>query len=112
MASRLTWPSRLISNTATGCCPGSALPAHRSVTFACTRLRYQANGKSDTLSVIGPDPCGEPSRRPSGNGGGGGATRATSVVGRSDGAGGVFAVLAIAGSSLSPAFGNAGARVG
>src|SRR5687767_5112590 len=112
MASRLTWPSRLMSNTATGCCPGSALPAHLSVTFACTRLRYQAKGKSDTLRVIGPEPCGEPSRCPSGTGGGGGATRAVSVVGRSEGVGGAFAVLAIAGSSLSPAFGSAGARVG
>src|SRR5437879_148472 len=54
-------PSRPISKTATGCCPGIARPAHRSVILACTVLTYHANGKSETLSVIAPAPCGEPS---------------------------------------------------
>src|SRR5689334_22786695 len=114
MLRRPTWPSRLISNTATGCWPGSALPDQRSVTFACTRLRYHAYGKSVAFSVIAPAPAGLPSRRPIGTGGGGAAARATSGAGFSTGVGvgAALAVLSIRGSSLSPAFGSAGARAG
>src|SRR5438445_770102 len=61
-------PSRPISKTATGCCPGIARPAHRSVILACTVLTYHAKGKSETLSVIAPAPCREPSRCPMGGG--------------------------------------------
>src|SRR2546428_6765300 len=101
-------PSRPISKTATGCCPGIARPAHRSVILACTVLTYHANGKSETLSVIAPAPCGEPSRRPLG---GGAVARATVSLGARSGAGAGRGVeLAIDGSSLSPARGVAEGR--
>src|SRR3989442_11873574 len=101
-------PSRPISKTATGCCPGIARPAHRSVILACTVLTYHANGKSETLSVIAPAPCGEPSRRPMG---GGAVARATVSLGARSGAGAGRGVeLAIDGSSLSPARGVAEGR--
>src|SRR5947208_314709 len=108
MASPVTRPSRLISKTATGCWPGIALSAQRSVTFACTRLRYHAKGKSVTLSVIAPAPCGDPSRRPMG---GGVVARATVSLSARSGAGaGLDDELAIEGSSLSPARGAADGR--
>src|SRR5262245_13395388 len=108
MASPVTRPSRLMSNTATGCWPGMALPAHRSVILAFTLLRYHANGKSPTFSVNAPAPCGEPSARPSGAGGG--AARAT--VSGATRSGIAFGVLGpvIVGSSLSPARGVADGR--
>src|SRR5262249_17327746 len=86
-----------------------ALPAQRSVIFVCTLRRYHANGKSEASSVIVPAPCGEPSRRPSG--GGGGVERATRVsVGVRSGAGFGVVGLVIDGSSLSPARGVATGR--
>src|SRR2546425_4068245 len=101
-------PSRPISKRASGCCPGIARPAHRSVILACTVLTYHANGKSETLSVIAPAPCGEPSRRPLG---GGAVARATVSLGARSGAGAGRGVeLAIDGSSLSPARGVAEGR--
>src|SRR5262250_939026 len=110
MASPLMRPSRVISNVATGCWPGIALPAQRSVIFACTLLRYHANGKSDTFSVIAPAPAGEPSARPSGAGGGGVARATVSVGTTRSGVGlGVLGPV-IAGSSLSPARGVADGR--
>src|SRR5262249_61911961 len=106
MASPVTRPSRLMSNTATGCWPGIALPAHRSVILAFTLLRYHANGKSPTFSVNAPAPCGEPSARPSGAGGG--VARATSVgTGTRSGFGFVVLGPGIAGRSLSHARGVA-----
>src|SRR5437773_5357152 len=59
IARPLMRPSRPISKTATGCCPGIARPAHRSVILACTVLTYHAKGKSETLSVIAPAPRSE-----------------------------------------------------
>src|SRR5262249_57147499 len=92
-----------------GCWPGIALPAHRSVILAFTLLRYHANGKSPTFSVSAPAPCGEPSARPSGAGGGGAARATVSGATRSGIAFGVLGPV-IAGSSLSPAPGVADRR--
>ena len=98
-----------MSNTATGCWPGSARPAHLSVIFACTVLMYHANWKSERFSVNAPAPCGEPSARPIGCGGG--VARATVSVGTRSGEGFDVGVgAAIDGSSLSPARGVADGR--
>src|SRR5439155_20334436 len=73
-----------------------------------TVLTYHAKGKSETLSVIAPAPCGEPARRPMG---GGAVARATVSLGARSGAGaGRGDGLAIHGSSLSPARGGAEGR--
>src|SRR5439155_367153 len=70
--------------------------------------RYHAKGKSVTLSVIAPAPCGDPSRRPMG---GGVVARATVSLSARSGAGaGLGDELAIDGSSLSPARGAADGR--
>src|SRR5437773_11923610 len=69
---------------------------------------YQAYGKSETLSVSGPDPVDVPDAAPSG--GGGGAAAASRRIGVCGAVVGV--VLAVAGSSLSAGRGGAGERVG
>src|SRR5215470_2917437 len=66
---------------------------------------YHAYGKSATLTVTAPAPCGEPVGLPIG-GDDGGSTRAGVVGGGSTGAG--FGALATLGSSLSPGRGSAG----
>src|SRR6266850_2189372 len=69
---------------------------------------YQAYGKSETLSVSGPDPVDVPDAAPSG--GGGGAAAASRGIGVCGAVVGV--VRAVAGSSLSAGRGGAGERVG
>src|SRR5262245_60666783 len=66
---------------------------------------YHAYGKSATLTVTAPAPCGEPVGLPIG-GDDGGSTRAGVVGAGSTGAG--FGVLAALGRSLSPGRGSAG----
>src|SRR5947208_3644965 len=68
---------------------------------------YHAYGKSATLSVTAPAPCGDPVGLPIG-GEDGGSTRAGAVGGGSTGAG--FGALATLGSSLSPGRGSAGPK--
>src|SRR2546427_2469803 len=69
---------------------------------------YHAYGKSATLSVTAPAPCGDPVGLPIG-GEDGGSPRAGAVGGGSTGAG--FGALATLGSSLSPGRGSAGVGV-
>ena len=109
MDSLPTWPSRLISNTTTGWRPCSARPSQRSVIFRWTAARYHANGKSVTLSVMAPAPCAEPDGWPSAGGGGSGARGRRWAPARDAG---VVLLLAIGGSSFSPARGVAAARGG
>src|SRR5213593_2174238 len=85
-----------------------ARPSQRSWIFRWMAWMYHAYGKSATLSVTAPAPCGEPLGLPIG-GEDGGSTRAGVVGGGSTGAG--FGALATLGSSLSPGRGSAGVGV-
>src|SRR5258705_2480809 len=69
---------------------------------------YQAYGKSETLSVSGPDPVDVPDAAPSG--GGGGAAAASRRIGVCGAV--VGGVRAVAGSSLSAGRGGGGRRGG
>src|SRR5262249_56945706 len=88
-----------------------ARPTHFSWIFPWICRMYQAYGKSETLSVRGPDPVAVPEAAPSGAGGGdGGAAAASRRIGVCGAVVGV--VLAVWGSSFSVGRGGAGARVG
>src|ERR1700694_2419752 len=90
-----------------------ARPSQFLSIFWATALMYQAYGKSDTLSVTAPPPCGEPAAWPSGTGGGGAEATAGAVSRRGAGDGALDARgSAEAGSSLSPGRGSAAAREG
>src|SRR5262245_64703675 len=85
-----------------------ARPAHFSWIFPWICRMYQAYGKSETLSVSGPDPVAVPDAAPSGGGGGAAAaSRRIGVCGI-----GVGVVLAVWGSSFSAGRGGAGERLG
>src|SRR3989442_8638220 len=84
-----------------------ARPSQRSWIFRWTAWMYHAYGKSATLSVTVPAPCGEPIGLPIG-GEDGGSTRAGVVGGGGSTGAGFGATLAALGSSLSPGRGSAG----
>src|SRR5262245_65542229 len=85
-----------------------ARPTHFSWILPWICRMYQAYGKSETLSVSGPDPVADPDAAPSG--GGGGAAAASRRVGVCGAVVGV--VLAVWGSSFSVGRGGAGERLG
>src|SRR4029453_15294782 len=85
-----------------------ARPSHFSWIFPWICRMYQAYGKSETLSVSGPDPVAVPDAAPSG--GGGGAAAASRRIGVCGAV--VGAVLAVWGSSFSAGRGGAGERLG
>src|SRR5262249_3737175 len=88
-----------------------ARPTHFSWIFPWICRMYQAYGKSETLSVRGPDPVAVPEAAPSGAGGGdGGAAAASRRIGVCGAVVGV--VLAVWGSSFSVGRRGGGGRVG
>src|SRR4030095_13043457 len=85
-----------------------ARPTHFSWIFPWICRMYQAYGKSETLSVSGPDPVAVPDPAPRGWGGcAAAASRRIGVCGAV-----VGVVLAVWGSSFSAGRGGAGERAG
>src|SRR5262245_54158181 len=84
-----------------------ARPTHFSWIFPWICRMYQAYGKSETLSVSGPDPVAVPDAAPSGGGGAAAVSRRIGVSRT-----GVGVVLAVWGSSFSAGRGGAGERLG
>src|SRR4030095_15373351 len=85
-----------------------ARPSHFSWIFPWICRMYQAYGKSETLSVSGPDPVAVPDAAPSG--GGGGAAAASRPIGGCGARGG--AGRAGLGDFFFARRGGAGARLG